>query len=140
MTSGGDPVQSPGDCKKRRDILRLSLDDYRRWADKVTEAYLWAGQFLAQEHIYRAEDIPYRTQLVPLAAIRVIIGDQVDLHGSNQKLRLWYWCGVLGELYGGSIETRFARDVEQIVDWIEGGPQLGTVTEASFRVPDAYAQ
>ncbi|MDQ6949415.1 MAG: hypothetical protein M3256_24985, partial [Actinomycetota bacterium] len=113
----------------------LSLPDYQRWADKVTEAFAWAGQFLGQEHIYRGADLPYRTQLVPLAAIRVILGDKADLHGNAQRLEHWYWCGVLGELYGGAIETRFARDLEQVVDWVHGGPKPGTVTEASFRAP-----
>jgi len=40
---------------------------------------------------------------------------------------------VLGELYGGAIETRFARDLEQVVVWVtDDGPPPGTVTAASF--------
>src|SRR5205823_13918659 len=105
LASGGDSAQAPGVSCKRRDILRLNLSDYRRWADKVTEAFVWAGKFMAQEHFFRAEDLPYRSQLVPMAAIRVILGDKADLHGNTQKLRHWCWCGVLGELYGGSTET-----------------------------------
>jgi hypothetical protein len=105
------------------------------WASKVAEAFVWAAQFLGQEHIYRASDVPYRTQLVPLAAVRVVLGNKADMHGNAQKLRNWYWCGVLGELYGGAIETRFARDLEQVIDWIDGGPRPGTVTEASFLAP-----
>jgi hypothetical protein len=135
LKAGGEPSQAPGVSCKRKDLLRLDLSDYQRWSDKVTEAFCWAGQFLGQEHIYRAADLPYRTQLVPLAAIRVVLGGAADLHGNAQKLRHWYWCGVLGELYGGAIETRFARDLEQVVAWIEGGPQPGTVVAASFRAP-----
>ena len=26
----------------------------------------------------------------------------------------WFWSGILGELYGGAIETRFVRDLEQV--------------------------
>jgi hypothetical protein len=135
LNAGGDPGQAPGVSCKRKDILRLELEDYQKWADKVTSAFEWSGQFLGQEHIFRAPDLPYRTQLVPLAAIRVVLGAAADLHGNAQKLRHWYWCGVLGELYGGAIETRFARDLEQVVEWIKGGPQPGTVIEASFRAP-----
>jgi hypothetical protein len=135
LAKGGEPSQAPGVSCKRKDILRLGLEDYKRWADKVTDAFGWAGQFLGQEHIYRAADLPYRTQLVPLAAIRVILGGTADLHGNAQKLHHWYWCGVLGELYGGAIETRFARDLEQVVDWIGDGAQPGSVVEASFRAP-----
>lgn len=28
----------------------------------------------------------------------------------------WYWSGVLGELYGEAIETRFANDLQQVTD------------------------
>jgi hypothetical protein len=31
------------------------------------------------------------------------------------KLIRWYWCGIFGELYGGAIETRFAKDLPQEV-------------------------
>jgi hypothetical protein len=134
-SAGGDTAQAPGVSCKRKDILHLELADYKRWAGKVADAFVWAAQFLGQEHIYRAADVPYRTQLVPLAAIRVVLGNKADIHGNAQKLRNWYWCGVLGELYGGAIETRFARDLEQVIEWIEGGPRPGTVTEASFLAP-----
>ena len=33
----------------------------------------------------------------------------------------WYWCGVFGELYGGANETRFALDLPEVIDWIDGG-------------------
>jgi hypothetical protein len=125
---------APGISAKRKDMLRLSLDEYRRWAEPVTEALQWSATFLAQERIFRAEDIPYRTQLIPLAAIRVVLGTGLDPHAAARKLQQWFWCGVLGELYGGTTETRFARDLEQVVPWIESdGPPPITVQEATFR-------
>ena len=40
---------------------------------------------------------------------------------------------MLGELYGSAVETRFARDLEEVVDWIKSdGPAPGTVSAASF--------
>ena len=136
LQGGGDVAQAPGVSCKRKDVLKLSLLDYQTWADIATEAFLWAAQFLAQERIFRFEDLPYRTQLVPLAAVRAVLGAEADTHGATEKLHQWYWCGVLGELYGGAIETRFARDLEQAVAWVRGnGPEPGTVTEASFRAP-----
>jgi hypothetical protein len=36
-------------------------------------------------------------------------------------------------MYGGSTETRFARDVEQVPAWVRGGRrEPGTVGEAAF--------
>jgi hypothetical protein len=50
-----------------------------------------------------------------------------------QKLSQWYWCGVLGELYGSTIETRIANDVEDLLNWIEDdGSVPRTISEASF--------
>ena len=119
----GPDSDAPGVSCKRKDILRLTLEEYCQWADPATDGFDWAATFLAQEGIFTATDVPYRTQLVPLAAIRASLGDKIEHHGTIARIRQWYWSGVLGELYGGAIETRFARDLEQIVDWIEsGGP------------------
>lgn len=133
LAAGNDPAQAPGISCKRKEILRLSVDDYRRWAERVTEAFFWVASFLADEHIFQASDVPYRTQLVPLAAIRVAVGPAEPTHGVVEKLRQWYWCGVLGELYGGTTETRFARDLADMVGWIEGDPTPVTIgEEATF--------
>ncbi|WP_234582998.1 DUF262 domain-containing protein [Micromonospora sp. MH99] len=129
----GDAHNAPGVSCKRRDMLRLKLTEFLHWAPKVTEALEWAAAFLAAEHIFDARDVPYRTQLVPLTAIRAALGDEAMLWGHDVKLRQWFWCGVLGELYGGATETRFARDLEQVVAWLAGkGKEPGTVQEATF--------
>lgn len=98
---------TPAISCKRRHILRLTKDEYVRWADPVTEALEWAAQFLALEHVFRADDVPYRTQLVPLSAIRVALGGAAVGYGVSDKLRQWFWCGVLGELYGGTTRDAF---------------------------------
>ncbi|MGC4815609.1 GmrSD restriction endonuclease domain-containing protein [Micromonospora sp. DT228] len=134
----GDPRQAPGVSCKRRDILRLRLSEFLAWAPRVTEALEWAAAFLAQEHIFDARDIPYRTQLVPLAAVRAAAGDDASLLGNDAKLRQWFWCGVLGELYGGTTETRFARDLEQVLAWLAGGKEPITVAEAAFHEERLY--
>lgn len=133
LEAGKPSGEAPGVSCKRRDILRLTLADYQTWAEPVTKALDWCHEFLSQEHLFRSQDLPYRTQLVPLAALRVILGSQADAHGSHALLRRWYWSGVLGEMYGGTTETRFARDVEQVVPWLEGGEEPGTVADANFR-------
>ncbi len=129
----GPNAPEPGSTScKRRDILRLSLEDYRTWAEPVTEALEWCFEFLSHEHLFRSSDLPYRTQLVPLAVIRVILGGAADSHANRAMIRRWYWSGVLGEMYGGSTETRFARDVEQVPAWIAGGREPGTVSDSAF--------
>lgn len=129
----GPESETPGVSCKRRDILRLTLSDYERWAEPVTRGLLWAAEFLAGEHIFKADDLPYRTQLVPIAAIHAALGPAMETHGIVDQLRRWYWCGVLGELYGGTTETRIGRDLEQFIPWTTGGPEPGTVYEAAFQ-------
>lgn len=126
---------------KRDDILELQLDDFLTWRDKVRDAFLWVATFLADQHIFDTRFLPYATQLVPLAVIRTILGTGTDLHSARQRIAEWFWCGVLGELYGGATETRFARDVEQVPAWArgeEGAAVPRTVSDASFQESRLY--
>lgn len=106
---------------KRREILRLSLGDYRRWAGRAEAGLKRALPFLHQQCIFRSRDLPYGTQLVPLGAILGRLDEkQAEAYLSRQRLGQWFWCGVFGEMYSGSTETRFALDLEECVAWIEG--------------------
>lgn len=50
------------------------------------------------------------------------------------KLSRWFWCGVLGELYGGAVETRIANDLEELLAWFKDDTVLPrTVYEANFQ-------
>jgi hypothetical protein len=131
--SGGTPSDNaPGISCKRRDVLRLTIFDYKKWAGPVTEGFERAAKFLNALHVYDARDVPYRTQLVPLAAILAVLGNRGDDEGVRKKLGRWYWCGVFGELYGGAIETRFAKDLPEVLAWLDGPAEPSTVTDASF--------
>ncbi|WP_240957955.1 GmrSD restriction endonuclease domain-containing protein [Streptomyces barkulensis] len=119
---------------KRRDLLELPLADFDRLAPRLADAFHWVGAFLKRQCIVRTTDLPYRTQLVPLAAVRAIIGAETDTPGAEERIDRWYWCGVLGEMYGGGVESRFPRDVEQLIAWIRDAdaPAPDTVAEAAF--------
>ncbi|OIR40805.1 hypothetical protein BJP08_10010 [Corynebacterium sp. NML140438] len=119
---------------KREDVLRLTLEDYLEWRDPLRDAFVWASRFLADLHVFTARDIPYQKQLVPLAEIKVVLGQDADLHSVKARLARWYWSGVFGELYGSAIETRFVRDIEMVPDWCmdENSPTPRTVADANF--------
>jgi len=90
--------------------------------------------FLIQQGFYRSDDLPYVTQLVPLAAILTSLGSDYNAAAVTDKIQRWYWCGVLGELYGGAIETRFAKDLPEVLEWVQGKAGIpSTVEEAEFR-------
>ena len=113
--------RAPAVSCKRKDVLRLDLEAYQKWANVATEAVLQAVPFLHSEHIFSARDLPYTTQFVPLSAILAELGHDAEGHALNQQLRQWYWCGVFGEMYGGATETRFANDLQDVIAWIREG-------------------
>lgn len=118
---------------KRRDILKLTKVDYDQWAGVVTDAFVQAARFLHGEHVFDRKFIPYPTQLVPLSALIASIGDRWQDHGPREKLRRWYWCGVFGELYGSSTETRFANDLLDVLAWLDGSEEFPrTVVDANL--------
>lgn len=129
---GRGDSDAPGISARRRDILRLTVADYETWADRAEDGFVRAARFLYGQKIFRAEELPYRTQLTPLAAILADLGDAAETDGAKQRIARWYWCGVFGELYGGAIETRFARDFPDVVSFVQGGREPTTVQEASF--------
>ena len=117
---------------KRREILNLGVDEYNEWADKVQDGFIKAARFLNDEKIFSAKDVPYKTQLVPLATILVALGNDGEPLDARGRISRWYWCGILGELYGGAIETRFALDLPQVVEFVRGGDTPKTITDANF--------
>ncbi|HKF81437.1 MAG TPA: DUF262 domain-containing protein [Solirubrobacterales bacterium] len=123
-----------GISAKREDVLKLTLDDYVEWVDPLRDAFLWASDFLADRHIFEPKFLPYPKQLVPLAAIKVVMGTDADLIGPHARLVRWFWSGILGELYGGAIETRFVRDIEQVPQWAgdEDSDAPRTIQDATF--------
>lgn len=124
----------PAVSAKREDVLKLELSDYLRWRDPLRKAFVWAAKFLADRYIFTARDVPYPKQLVPLAAIKVVLGKDADLIAVSDRLVRWYWSGVLGELYGSAIETRFVRDLEMVPSWAlnESQPTPRTIQDANF--------
>jgi len=118
---------------KRVSVLSLFLADYQLWAPEVEQGFLLAAKFLRKECFFSARDLPYRTQLIPLATILSCLKERWLEPKIYQKLSQWFWCGVLGELYGGAVETRIANDLEEVLAWIETDTdEPRTIYEASF--------
>jgi len=134
VDGGTTTDKAPGISCKRKDILKLDVSDWQAWADKVEHGFVRAARFLYGQKIFKARDLPYRTQLVPLAAIFVDLGKDGETEGARQKIARYYWCGVLGELYGGAIESRFARDLPEVAAMVRGEvTEPITIQESSFQ-------
>ncbi len=120
-------------CKKK-DVLALDYKDYKKNRDILLEGYKMARKFLFQQYVFRKRDLPYTTQLIPLSAICAVIGTATFNLPSTQKiLAKWFWCGIMGEMYGGANETRYATDIEDVVAEIQGKEsQYRTINAAYF--------
>lgn len=119
-------------CKKK-DVLALGFDDYKANLDTLIDGFEMARDFLVGERIFRMRDLPYTTQIIPLAATCAYIGRKVFASiATKNVLRRWLWCGIFGEMYGGANETRYANDIEDLVDEIEGRPSLMRTVNAAY--------
>lgn len=119
---------------KRADVLQLPLAAWQRWADGLEAGFRNVARFLRKEAFYSRRELPYSTQLVPLAAVLTRLGDRWLEPRIYDKLARWFWSGVLGELYGGAVETRMANDFDELLGWFEDDEALPrTVRDANFQ-------
>lgn len=130
---GKEGKELPAVSGNRQALLDLPLEAYKQYEKQVEQGFVQAAKFLHMLHIYRIFDLPYQSQIVPLAAILADIGDAWEHEANRAKLVQWYWNGVFGELYGSAVETRVAKDFMEVPRWLSGGPEPSTVSETIFR-------
>ncbi len=131
--AGKKGKELPAVTGNRHALLNLPLDAYKRYEGQVERGFMQAAKFLHILHIYRIFDLPYQSQIIPLAAILADIGDAWEHDANRVKLARWYWNGVFGELYGSAVDTRIARDFMEVPAWLNGGIEPSTVSETMFR-------
>ena len=123
-------------CKKR-DVLKLELSDYLKNRDILICGFEEAAKFLIHQGVFSPENLPYTSQIIPLAAILAYDkenGNKMTLQTAREKLCKWYWSGVFGEMYGWATETRYALDLPEMIDWINGGEKIpDTINRANFQ-------
>ena len=107
-------------CKKK-DVLNLTLSEYQKYSEGLTSGFKMAESILQEERIFSSRDLPYTTQLIPLAVLCTLLadGNQIKTTTVKDKIKKWYWCGVFGELYGGANETRYVYDVVDVMAWVK---------------------
>lgn len=120
-------------CKKK-DVLALPFESYIANRQTVLNGFKIAREFLLKyQYVFRQRDLPYTTQLIPLAAICAFLGQsKCDEPNTTKILSRWYWCGILGEMYGGANETRYANDIEDVINEVKGLQSLNRTVNAAF--------
>ncbi|TXN68228.1 DUF262 domain-containing protein [Methylobacterium sp. WL18] len=131
--AGKQGKELPAVTGNRQALLSLPLAAYQTYETRVEDGFVRAAKFLNLLHIYRVFDLPYQSQIVPLAAILADIGDAWEHEANRTKLVQWYWNGVFGELYGSAVDSRISRDFIEVPAWIRGGREPTTISETIFR-------
>jgi hypothetical protein len=133
-TAGKQGRELPAITGNRSALLNLPLNAYLQHQGGAELGFMQAAKFLHTLHIYRIFDLPYQSQVVPLAAILSDIGDAWHHDAVREKLVQWYWNGVFGELYGSAADTRIAKDFAEVPEWLRrNGEQPTTIRDATFR-------
>lgn len=123
-------------CKKK-DVLNLTLTEYQTYADALSKGFEEAEKFLEEERIFSSRDLPYTTQMIPLAVLCTLLADRNQIYVTNvkDKLKQWFWCGVFGEMYGGANETRYVNDVVGVMAWIKDSSAIPKTVQESYFNP-----
>lgn len=117
-------------CKKK-DVLRLQYQEYDENKNSLIDGLKSAITFIKEQCIYTSVDLPYTSQLIPLA-VTFALDKNLWFNAKNKaKLAQWYWCGVFGELYGGANETRYVTDVQGLARWALNDDDLPDTVERS---------
>ena len=119
---------------KRDALLGLPLTGFQKYADAVEVGFVEACAFLNELKIIWHKDVPYPPVIVGLAAVFAVLDKQARTAQAKQQMAQWFWSVTLGELFGSSTESRLAREVPELVEWIgRGGAKPRSLEEAVFQ-------
>ena len=118
----------------RQALLGLPVSAFKKHSQPVEDGFISSASFLNEQKIIGKRDVPYGSQLVTLGALFAVLGSDADTIPSREKISKWFGAGCLGELYGGSSETRMARDLQDMIGWIkDSGDTPQTISDAIFQ-------
>jgi hypothetical protein len=120
---------------KRSDVLNLAAGDIAAWWERAAEGLATGLEILQDDcKVVLHKWLPYQTMLPPLAAVLAKMGaPKTTLAGVHrEKLKRWFWCAVFGQAYEKSPNSQSAKDVVDLVAWLEGGDVPETVSALRF--------
>ena len=134
IRAGGNRDKIPAISCRRSDVLKLTTQDYTTWADPVTRGFEEAARFLYSQKIFDANDLAYPIQLVALAALLTVLGEQSNSEQMRSQLGHWLWSGMIGEMYTRGHETRVSHDLLEVPLSLSGTIRPTTIIFANFSV------
>ena len=113
-------IKGEASCS-RKAVLDLKVEDYKQCADRVTEGFVKAARFLHQQYLFRVKDLPYTSQLIPLAAILADLDNIGESEGAQQNIARWFWCSIFNERYAFATRTQSTTDFLDVTTWVGNG-------------------
>lgn len=120
---------------KRSDVLTLEAKAITEWWARTVHGLSLGLEILRDDcKVLLPKWLPYQTMLAPLAATlaRSAPAAGAAAGARRERLRRWFWCAVFGQAYESAPNSQSARDVGELVTWLEGGKPPESVTGVRF--------
>ncbi len=106
-----------GRCKKS-DLLSIKSEEFdSSWNQAVSNISRGVTRLEKTYGSFQSRWIPFRSMVVPLAALLYSIEQRRRSSSYFEKLDCWYWSAVFSERYQRSGDTFAARDYGEIREW-----------------------
>lgn len=120
---------------KRGEVLNLAASDISEWWTKVVDGLALGLEVLRDDcRVALPKWLPYQTMLPPLAAVLARTGrpKNAEAGARRERLKRWFWCSVFGQAYENAPNSQSAKDVTELVVWINGGEPPDSVRQFAF--------
>ncbi|MGZ9112462.1 MAG: hypothetical protein ACXW3X_15650, partial [Rhodoplanes sp.] len=120
---------------KRSDVIDLTTADIDTWWTKASRGMAQALRLLREDcGVLVSKWLPYNTIIIPFTAILakrpVPAGPQAAV--ARGKLVRWCWCSAFGQTYENAPNSQAARDVVEVLAWLDGGAAPQSVAQFRF--------
>jgi Protein of unknown function DUF262 len=127
-------TRTPPSCK-RGDVLTLDAADIEASWGPAVAGLDQALRVLKEDcGVIVPRWLPYFTILIPLGAILVKrpMPPGPEAAVARGKLVRWFWCSVFSQAYENAPNSQAAKDLGELVAWLDGGAPPASVTELRF--------
>jgi hypothetical protein len=120
---------------KRNDVLKLEASDIELGWDPAIDGLAAGLEILRDDcKVALSKWLPYYTMLIPLAAVLAKVGlpntPAAGVH--REKLKRWFWCAIFGQAYETASNSQAAKDVNELVNWLQGSVEPEVVRGFRF--------
>jgi len=120
---------------KRSDVLNLAATDITAWWSKVITGLKTSLEILRDDcKVIQPKWLPYQTMIAPLVAVLAKVGTPKTAEAGVQreKLKRWFWCSVFGQVYESAPNSKSAKDVLELTEWLGCGSVPESVSTLRF--------